>query len=406
MEPMRNLLRLAPLALVAALVGCGGAEENNPVPADDDLLAPPAEGKGVQFRMTTELAPGVEGEHCQFVQAPAEGMYLNRDEVRYSKGSHHFLLYETSYDEIPTAKEDGTPVDTSGVFDCTDGGTNGWSVTKLIGGSQNADGASLLKFPSDVAMYVRPGAVLLMNAHYINASGETMKPQVAINLHTIPREQVKQEGDLFFLYNIFIKIDPQSTSRAHMRCPVYSDITLSNVQSHMHARGVGYEARSSSGEAFYVNDKWEGVPVKDFEGGLQIKAGDVLDYYCDYNNPEERTVFQGPRSTDEMCMLVGSYYPADPATTACAGDPENPQMTGNIGADWVGNGTATCAASMGCVQSAFSQSDFQSLTTCVLDADPAVSAEMSDFLRCMFLLQSGEEPMVACQAEISACAAK
>jgi len=56
------------------------------------------------------------------------------------------------------------------VFDCSAGATNGWSITRLIGGSQNGSGPSILAFPDGVAMPVRAHAVLLMNAHYLNAS--------------------------------------------------------------------------------------------------------------------------------------------------------------------------------------------------------------------------------------------
>jgi hypothetical protein len=406
---MRTLHRLALLALAAALAGCGGEESEPLPPVTDDLLAPPPEGQGVQFRMVTELEPGVEAEHCQFVKAPAEGMYVNHDQARYTQGSHHVLLYETEYDEIPTAKLDGTPVDTSGVFDCSDGATNGWAATKLVGGSQNADGASLVAFPPGVAKYVRPGAVLLMNAHYINASPEALRPEVAINLYTIPEADVEQEGDTFLLYNAFIKVGAQSTGRAQMRCPVRSDITIVNLQSHMHARGVGFEASISGGEPIYTNDRWEGVPMKSFEGGLQVKAGEVLDYFCDYRNAEERDIYQGPRSTDEMCALLGSYYPVDPATANCSADPEQPGATRNMGGEWVGTGTVTCAATMSCVQGAFSGGGgdqvqlLQALSTCVVDSDPAVSKELSDFLHCVFL---SANPQSECIAEYSACAAK
>jgi len=403
---------LAPLALALALVGCGGPEEPAPPPAAEDLLAPPPEGQGVQFRMTTEIGPGVEAEHCRFVKAPPGGIHVNRDQVRYTVGSHHVLLYETRYDEIPTAKEDGTPVDTSGVFDCSDGATNGWAITKLVGGSQNADGGSVVSFPPGVAMYVRPGAVLMINAHYINASPEPLRPEVAINLYTIPEAEVEQEGDILFLYNFFIKVGAQSAGRAHMRCPAQRDITIVNVQSHMHARGVGYEASIAGGAPFYTNDRWEGVPIKSFEGGLQVKAGEVLDYHCDYRNAEERDVFQGPHSTDEMCMLLGSYYPADPATSYCSADPERPLETASLGAEWVGTGAASCAASMSCVQRALSagadafspgKEAFKDLVTCVVDSDPAVSKELSSFVRCAMLSEDSER---ACSAEISACATR
>ncbi|EYF06367.1 monooxygenase [Chondromyces apiculatus] len=409
---MRTIAQLAGLGLIMGLLGCGGAEDGSsvePDPNDDDLLAPPAEGQGAQFRMISRLDPGMEAEHCQFMQAPPEGMHVNRDEVRYTSGSHHVLLYATSYTEIPTAKDDGTEVDTSGVFDCSDGATNGWSVTKLVGGSQNGEGTSLVSFPPDVAMYIPPRAVLLMNAHYINASGDVLEPEVAINLHSIPAEQVKQEGDILFLYNAFIKVGAQSVRTARMRCPVWSDITIANVQSHMHARGKGYFAALSSGAPFYESDRWEDVEVKSFEGGFEVRAGEVLDYACDYQNHEQRDVYQGPRSTDEMCMLIGSYYPADPATSNCAADPDDVGSTNNMGAEWVGDGVATCAETLGCIQTAFTSAGdgFESLQGCVVDSDPAVSKEMSDTVRCLVLsLQRGQDPMSTCSAEISACAAK
>lgn len=408
MPAMRTTRLLSTLALAAGLFGCGGAEDPTTTPPpSDDLLDPPAAGQGVQLRMTAEIGPGVEAELCQFVKAPAEGIYINRDEVRYTPGSHHFLLYLTSYDEIPTAKEDGTQVDTSGVFDCSDGPTNGWEVEKLVGGSQNADGTSMVSFPPDVAMHVRPGAVLLMNAHYVNASPETIQPEVAINLHSIPADQVREEGDLLFLYHPFIKVGAQSSRRARVRCQVRSDITISNVQSHMHARGVGYTASLSDGVPFYENDRWEGVPVKAFEGGFNVSAGEVLDYTCEYNNAGQTDIFQGPRSTDEMCMLIGSYYPADPLTASCAPEPEGPgDIPANLGGEWVGDGTATCAETMTCAQAAFATS-FNDLQGCVADADPAVSKEASDFLRCVILsFSSGQDPMTACSAEITACSAK
>src|SRR5688500_17375974 len=98
-----TLLGLA-VAISPALLACS-SDAIEPAPSDV-LLAPPPAGQGVQYQMTTKLESGAEGEHCKFVQAPAEGMYVNRDEVRFTKGSHHFLLYETPYTTIPTKDEE------------------------------------------------------------------------------------------------------------------------------------------------------------------------------------------------------------------------------------------------------------------------------------------------------------
>ncbi|MEZ4402318.1 MAG: hypothetical protein R3B06_19995 [Kofleriaceae bacterium] len=372
------------------VAGCG---TDAPGDDDDPLLAPPPAGRGVQFAMTHQIPAGVEGEWCQFVQAPAEELWIERDEVRFTAGSHHFLLYETSYDSIPTAKDDGTPVDTAGVFDCSDGATNGWSVTKLVGGSQNGEGDSMLAFPDGVAMSVRPHAVLLMNAHYLNASDAPLAPEVRINLWTRPRAEVSMEGDLLFLYNPVIKVPAGGTGRARWRCPVHADITISNLQSHMHARGVGYQAAVTGGAVIYANDQWQAVPVETFTPGLRVPAGSTLDYHCDYRSTEDHTVYQGARSTDEMCMLIGSYYPADRRTSNCL------DADGGLGGEYIGNGTATCAATLACLQGA-AQVGLDAITDCMDAASPTVAVETSAVFNCF---ANNGDPAAACQAAFAAC---
>jgi hypothetical protein len=201
-------------------------------------------------------------------------------------------------------------------------------------------------------------------------------------------------------------VGAKSTGRARMKCQIRDDITLMNVQSHMHARGTSYEASLPGAEPFYTNTQWEGVPVKRFDAGMKIAAGTWIDYHCDYNNAAATDVFQGPRSTDEMCMLIGSYYPASPGTANCAADPNAPEETGSLGGEWVGNGKATCAATMGCVQGTFSGAGdvFQGITSCMMESDPAVSKEMSDALRCLFM--NGQNATTACKTQFDACLAK
>jgi hypothetical protein len=282
------------------------------------------------------------------------------------------------------------------VFDCSGGPTDGWSVTRLIGGSQNGDGASMLAFPENVAVPVRPNAVLLMNAHYINFSDEVLRPVVTVNLYTLLPEQVEIEGDILFLYNPLIRVLANSTGRAHWRCPVQQDITITNVQSHMHIRGVDYAASIMGNAPFYENDRWENVPVKKFEPGLEVTTGSVFDYYCDYENPENRDVYQGPRSTDEMCMLIGSYYPADKGTANCM------NANGAWNGVWVGQGTATCAATMDCFEASFGSFDIvREITDCVMAAHPDVSEEFSAVLTCIIENQS----TTPCATEIAACEA-
>jgi hypothetical protein len=392
---------------VLALVAACGAEESESTPTDDGILAPPAAGQGVQFKMLTTIEPGTEVEHCQFVKAPPEGMNVNRDQVKFTSGSHHVLLYQTPYTEIPTESQRGGKIDTSGVFDCSNGATFDWQVTTIVAGSQNISGASGVEFPPDVAMKVPGNAVLLINAHYINTSAEPIEPEVAINVYTIPDSQVKIEGGLLFWYNPFIRVDANGGGLAKMSCPIPEDIMLGTMQSHMHRRGVDYAATvlkdGVAGETLYENQDWEGVPVTQWKEGHKIEGGSRIEYFCGYKNAEARDVYQGPRTTDEMCMLIGSYWPARPEVSLCALDPKNLPGTQDLAAEWTGNGTATCGETLSCIQNASQDTFdafFQDLTDCVDESRPASKKTVSDGVRCLL---TREDPEKECAPEITAC---
>jgi hypothetical protein len=367
-------------AMFATLALGACTDDPKPVPEPDTKL---------RLEMTATIEPLTEVEKCKFVELP--DAWITHDAIEFTGGSHHVLVYQTRYTAIPTAKDDGTPVDTSGVFDCSDGATNGWSIAKLLGGSQNRTGESLLSFPAGIGVHV--GGIAMINVHYINATEAPIETDVKIAFDTMPAADVVQEGDILFLYNPVIGVRAGGTSTSRWRCPVYQDITIANVQSHMHSRGMGYEARVDGNAPFYTNTHWEGVPVQHYDN-LTVPAGSTLDYHCDYRNTTGTSIYQGPRTTDEMCMLIGSYYPADPRTANCL-DP-----SGELpGGDWVGNGTATCAATLGCIQQAQGLPD---ITDCVLAADPspAVSHATSELVRCMF----GARDLAAeCGAQIQAC---
>ncbi len=398
--------RSLPATAMVALLGLGACGDDDGGAGGPDasvdaapapILEPPPAGQGYQYVMNTVLPAGVEAEHCMFVTGPVDKFYINRDEVRFTAGSHHFLLYETPYTTIPTQKEDGTPVDTSGVFDCTDGPTDGWRITKLIGGSQNGTGDSIVAFPTGIAMGVEANRVFLMNAHYLNASDQELTPEVRINLWTIPESEVTVEGDILFAYNPIIRSAAMSTEQARWQCPVHQDISIANVQSHMHSRGYDYSAAVRGQTPFYTNDKWENVPVGRFDPPLQVSAGEFLDYQCGYMNASATDVYQGARSTDEMCMLIGSYWPRDGRIANCLSADGS-----RFGGVWVGQGTATCNETTTCLFGAFSGGGLAAITDCVMASDPAIATEMSAALACVF---GSNDPLTECETEIAACQA-
>jgi hypothetical protein len=396
---MRVRLRFAlPLSLLAASggVSCGGSSADGVTTLPD----------GVELRMTTTIPPATEVEQCQFFRLP-EAINVNRDEVTFTSGSHHVLLYLTPYESIPQQNDAGEAVDTSKPFDCSAGVRSGWTVSNLIAGSQNATGESIVSFPPDVGMKVPAGAVVMLNVHYINASAQPVNPEVKLTLHGIPDSALKHEGGLLFWYNPFIRIEPMASGYAQMSCPIAADITLGNAQSHMHARGVGYVAErvaaDGAREALYENTEWEGVTVKAWEGGQPIAGGSRIDFRCEYQNATSSTIWQGPRTTDEMCMFISSYWPAQPHVSLCSSDPAAPDDTQSMAGRWEGSGAATCSQTLDCVQALQGKGNFlEGLTECIYASAPEASPYVSDGVTCLL---THDNPIADCGPELEACLA-
>jgi hypothetical protein len=349
------------------------------------LLDPPATGQGIQYRMVSSLDPGQEIERVQFFQVPAEGLMVNREEVRYTPGSHHVLIYTTPYTSIPTTDIHGNTVDTSGVIDAPRGGTADWMINGVIAGSQSADAPPVVDhLPANVAVNVAGGTVLLMNTHYLNTTQATLQVEARINLYTVPAAQVTQEAGILFYYDPIIRVPGNASSYAEMACPVASDITLATLQTHMHARGMGGQAfvippGSTTPQMIYTSSSWTSPPVQAYSPALQIKAGSTLDYHCNYQNTQPNTVLQGLTTKDEMCMIVGVYYPKDTKTGFCS--PDGTYNNANLAGTWMGKGgTADCPTSIDCLFGATSNDETYG---CILSACPSVAAPFNQTFKCM-----------------------
>jgi hypothetical protein len=402
-------MRSVSIALMTGMaVFLGACSDDGGPEAGGGILAPPAAREGVQFAMVSTLAPGTETERCRFFKVPPEGYYINRQEVKYTPGSHHVLLFMTPYAEIPTENRQGQPVDTSGVFECGQGGpTFNWTVDGVVGGAQKANAPAIVEgLPDDTAIVVPGGSVLLMNTHYLNASPRPLETQARINLYLKDKAQVAREAGIIFFYNPFIHVPGQTRASARLSCPIRKDITLVNGQSHMHRRGVDYVAYLTDAEGTWIDElyrtkEWEEVVARQYEPGRALQAGQRIDYRCTYDNKEDRTVLQGLATTDEMCMFVGLYYPRDPQTEFCAADEKAEQRY--LGGRWIGTGVSDGPATADCLTRAMTlENDSEgSLYGCVVNSCPAVSAPMSESALCLF--GAGEKCEGACKEGQPSC---
>jgi hypothetical protein len=313
-----------PLLLLVCLVGCS-SKPAGPVPGD------------IQYSLTVHVPAGGEMFQCQYVTTPMQQRYLLAAAHHYTPGSHHMLLYRTDLSAIPAGQ--------SAPQDCYEGGggTIMSHVRGVLYGSQVPDDSYSL--PDGIAMPLAPGEVLLLQAHYINATPKALDATVDVGLTTTSdKSKMKYAAGILFYYDVFIDVPPMAKATAGERCTLNHDITLLSVFPHYHARGYGYEAwvdkpgQAPSTAPFYTSTDWE-HPTKWTGGPLALASGTSIRWRCEYQS-QDKEYFQGPSAVDnEMCMFTGLYYPAVDNTFDLCLD----------SFDQVGQGTATCADTTNCI---------------------------------------------------------
>ena len=407
---MKNRLRpqrIVPAAAVVALAlaGCSTGTSSG---AGGSSLAPPASGQGVQFEMQTTIAAGAEDERCTFVTA-TEDLWVHQEAVEYTPGSHHFILWNTTYASIPTTDTSGNTVDTSGVFECPGGPPAAWSVDRYVGGSQSADAPNILgALPDNVAIHIPAGSILMMDLHVLNTTPAALPVTVRMNLDTIPKSQVTEEAGIYFFYNPFIAVPPASSSHARMSCPVTSDVTLTTAQTHMHKWGLGGTAKIEDGagalvEQIYTSSTWSDPPVTEWSTPLMnLQAGQQIDYECNYQNDGATTIIQGLSAvTNEMCVFVGAYYPRDEKFETCGTTGQFADQ--GTAATYIGTGTATCEQTLLCLQSAAQSTDPTPLYACIVDSCPGAAEALTGFIDCSSNVPQGGSITTVCASQISTC---
>jgi hypothetical protein len=377
-------MRSASLLLsLLAVVGCTAGTPDN---AED--LQPPPEGQGFQYRMQSTLAAGIETERCKLFITPPDGFYINRGVVRYTPGSHHVLLFTTNYTTLPTTTKDGRPIDPNGVNECPEGASADYDITSVIGGAQTANAPDIINLPSDAGIKVPGNTVLVMNTHYLNASSKSLETDARINLYTVPPSQVKKEAGIIFFYNPIIKVPKRSSGQARMACPVNREYTIFNLQTHMHKRGLGGSAMLTDKDGnmiqqMYASSHWENPEVTTFDPGMKVQPGTLIDYRCHFQNDEDRDIYQGPTTKDEMCMLVGAYYPRNTPFEYCS--PDGSAGLQGFAATFIGNGSKTCKESVDCIdQSRMTTGPEERVYDCLLNSCEKAARPLNAAVRCFF----------------------
>ncbi|MDE0424905.1 hypothetical protein F4Y59_00850 [Candidatus Poribacteria bacterium] len=301
--------------------------------------APPAPGEGYQLRLPPfKIEPGTEREIYYATQItdengnPIEGdIFINRVEIFYPSGSHHFILYRFTEEGLANGVPErgitpGIAVDPATdrfrELDPDDPQVLGnFGVDRLfVVGTQTDD--TLFEFPEGVGLRMPGDTMYDLNSHYINLLGdETLIGETYVNIYTIPEEEVQYEAIEIFVSNRSINVPPGTTRVSKMTWYVEdelerrghnpeTELSVFLLTSHMHRHGELFEINQrSTGDLLHRSIAYDNAPINLFDPVLRLGSDDGLSFQCTHNNYDtnEPLIF-GLTSEDEMCIIYGYYY--------------------------------------------------------------------------------------------------
>ena len=267
-----------------------------------------------------------------------EDIFINRVEIFYPAGSHHFIIYRLTEEGLANGIQNRgiipgigvNPTDAFRELDTEDPLVLGnFGVDRLfVVGTQTDD--TVYKFPEGVGLRMPGDTVYDLNSHYINLLGdETLIGETYVNIYTIPEEEVQYEAVEIFVSNRAINVPPGTTRLAKMTWYVEdelerrghdpeTELSVFLLSSHMHRHGELFEIfQRSSGDLLHRSIAYDNAPIDLFDPVLRLDQADGLKFQCTHNNYDtnEPLIF-GLTSEDEMCIIYGYYY----IPTESAGD--------------------------------------------------------------------------------------
>lgn len=285
-----------------------------------------------------------EEENCVFVRTTnTRPLYINRYHGRMRPYSHHLIV--TIVDQPKPDIPMGEPVR----CDQTEAIGSRW----LLGSQDpqidlNIEGLATnheAPKPGDpeygLGQLVQPNTVLRIDMHYVNTTDKELLREGWIYLKAVPKEDVVTYVDMLTFFQGAIAIPPNSkgTQTAIARCRVPSDRHIGMVTGHFHQNGtrfsVWHEPQGEAPRLVYETNDWdlpgnaffsERIENPEVRGGgvwgatsgyLEVKAGDYVNFQCEYDNPTGQTVTLGELGADQMCNLFGFYYPSDGKVWNC-----------------------------------------------------------------------------------------
>jgi hypothetical protein len=248
-----------------------------------------------------------------------------------SLGGHHMVLYRSNATEEQREPFECRP------FTDTVCGRN---VPLMISQIPSED----LVYPPGVGVPIDADQMVRIEVHFLNTTAETIDVTEAIELETIPEDQVEREADFLFLGTPDITMEqagPYTVGPRFVELPDdMADIEIFALTGHTHRYGTDVslwrsEQEGDLDEQVYPEGPyfWDEPPVAHFDPPLQMPAGSGISIECSFDNTSGGYVGFGESANEEMCFAWAYYtvsrgykicFQTDaigfPLTACCPGD--------------------------------------------------------------------------------------
>ena len=175
-----------------------------------------------------------------------------------------------------------------------------------------------ITLPDGVAAPMPLPIVMVFSHHYVNTGSRPVTINAALNMETVPVEEVETTASL--LFNAIGGLDLQpGTRRSYARtCIAERDVSVALVSTHTHEWASCTTLNHYDGvedaverEPFYVNQNWDRPPILHFEPGtMDLRSGDGIHWACHYDNPGDEVIIDDGTAQGEMCVFAAVTWPA------------------------------------------------------------------------------------------------
>jgi len=235
----------------------------------------------------------------------ADALAITAADVALPPATHHWSL----------TIESGTA--RSGGYDCTNMPAGGpMAATLGIGGP----GAAALAFPDGAAFTIAAGDVMTLQVHLLNATDAAITAAPQIDLTVAANASGLAPVGLLVAASNSIDLQPGALGvQVEAKCSAPQ--ALAHVfDGYLHAHTRGRELTfDAGGQRLLDANPWNFEMQKIYPLELAIDQGTPLALTCTYDNPGTTEIRAGQLASDEMCVGVLYYYPANTPIVSCFG---------------------------------------------------------------------------------------